>query len=82
MVSVCVSRSDMLCTGGYKLKKMCRVWEGIISFLKYYEKVGVISWIMFPNDSKNKICSAVYWNFDLQSGFVDFFTRFTHEKTS
>ena len=75
---VSVSRSDMLCTGGYKLKKMCRVLEDIISFLKYYEKVGVISWIMFPNNSKNKICS-VYWNFDLQSWFVDFFT---HEKTS
>ena len=77
---VSVSRSDMLCTGGYKLKNMCRVWEDIISFLRYYERVGVISWIMFPNNSKNKI-GSVYWN-DLQGGLVDFFTRNTYEKTS
>ena len=47
-------------------------------FSKFYGKVGVISWILFHLIWKNYI---LYWDFDLKSWIVDFFTHFTWEKT-
>ena len=47
-------------------------------FSKFYGKVGVISWFLFHLIWKNYI---LYWDFDLKSWIVDFFTRFTREKT-
>ena len=57
--------------------------QGIIQiantyFSKFYGKVGVISWFLFHLIWKNYV---LYWDFDLKSWIVDFFTRFTHEKT-
>ena len=44
----------------------------------YGTKVGIISWILFHLIWKNYV---LYWDFDLKSWIVDFFTRFTREKT-
>ena len=49
-----------------------------IYFSKFYGKVGVISWLLFHLIWKNYV---LYWDFDSKSWIVDFFTRFTHEKT-
>ena len=49
-----------------------------INFSKFYGKVGVISWFLFHLIRKNYI---LYWDFDLKSWIVDFFTHFTGEKT-
>ena len=51
---------------------------GYTSFSKFYGKVGVISWLLFHLIWKNYV---LYWDFDSKSWIVDFFTRFTHEKT-
>ena len=48
-----------------------------ILFSKFYEKVGVISWLLFHLIWKNYV---LYWDFDWKSWIVDFFTHFTHEK--
>ena len=48
------------------------------NFSKFYGKVGVISWFLFHLIWKNYV---LYWDFDLKSWIVDFFTRFTREKT-
>ena len=45
---------------------------------KFYGKVGAISWLLFHLIWKNYV---LYCDFDLKSWIVDFFTRFTHEKT-
>ena len=42
---------------------------------KFYGKVGVLSWILFHLIWKNYF---LYWDFDLKSWIVDYFTR---EKT-
>ena len=44
-------------------------------FSKFYGKVGVISWFLFHLIWKNYV---LYWDFDLKSWIVDFFTRFFH----
>ena len=50
-----------------------------IDFSKFYGKVGAISWSpLFYLICKNYV---LYWDFDLKSWIVDFFTRFTREKT-
>ena len=49
-----------------------------IIFSKFYGKVGVISWFLFHLIWKNYV---LYWDFDLKNWIVDFFTRFTQEKT-
>ena len=49
-----------------------------IFFSKFYGKVGVISWFLFHLIWQNYI---LYWDFDLKSWIVDFFTCFTQEKT-
>ena len=46
-------------------------------FSKFYGKVGVISWFLFHLT----FYYVLYWDFDLKSWIVDFFTRFTQEKT-
>ena len=46
-------------------------------FSKFYGKVGVISWFLFHLIRKNYV---LYWDFDLKSWIVDFFTPFTREK--
>ena len=48
------------------------------NFSKFHGKVGVISWFLFHLIWKNYV---LYWDFDLKSWIVDFFTRFTREKT-
>ena len=48
------------------------------AFSKFYGKVGVIFWFLFHLIWKNYV---LYWDFDLKSWIVDFFTRFTQEKT-
>ena len=53
-------------------------YDNEIKFSKFYGKVGVISWFLFHLIWKNYI---LYWDFDLKSWIVDFFTRFTREKT-
>ena len=50
----------------------------LISFSKFYGKIGVISWLLFHLIWKNYV---LYWDIDSKSWIVDFFTRFTHEKT-
>ena len=47
-------------------------------FSKFYGKVGVISWLLFHLIWRTYV---LYWHFDLKSWIVDFFTRFTREKT-
>ena len=47
-------------------------------FSKFYGKVGVISWLLFHLIWKNYVLN---WDFDSKSWIVDFFTRFTREKT-
>ena len=47
-------------------------------FSKLYGKVGVIIWFLFHLIWKNYV---LYWDLDLKSWIVDFFTRFTCEKT-
>ena len=50
------------------------------SFPNSMEKyLGVISWFLFHPIWKNYV---LYWDFDLKSWIVDFFTRFTREKTA
>ena len=49
-----------------------------VVFSKFYGKVGVISWFLFHIIWKNYV---LHWDFDLKSWIVDFFTRFTREKT-
>ena len=49
-----------------------------IYFSKFYGKVGVITWFLFHLIWKNYV---LYWDFDLKSWIVDFFTRYTREKT-
>ena len=48
------------------------------NFSKFYGKVGLISWLLFHLIWKNYV---LYWDFDLKSWIVDFFTCFTREKT-
>ena len=48
------------------------------NFSKFYGKVGVITWFLFHLIWKNYV---LYWDFDLKSWIVDFFTHFTREKT-
>ena len=48
-----------------------------VEFSKFYGKVGVIFLILFHLIWKNYI---LYWDFDLKSWIVEFFTRFTREK--
>ena len=48
------------------------------TFSKFYGKVGVITWFLFHLIWKNYV---LYWDFDLKSWIVDFFTGFTQEKT-
>ena len=50
----------------------------VIDFSKFYGKVSVISWFLFHLIWKNYV---LYWYFNLKSWIVDFFTRFTREKT-
>ena len=50
----------------------------LMYFSKFYGKVGIISWLLFHLIWKNYI---LYWDFVLKSWIVDFFTRFTCEKT-
>ena len=49
-----------------------------IYFSKFYGKVGVLSWLLFNFIWKNYVLN---WDFDSKSWIVDFFTRFTREKT-
>ena len=48
------------------------------NFSKIYGNVGVISWFLFHLIWKNYV---LYWDFDLKSWIVDFFTHSTQEKT-
>ena len=50
----------------------------LVPFSKFYGKVGVISWFLFHLIRKNYV---LYWDFDMKSWIVDFFTRFTRKKT-
>ena len=52
--------------------------EFVIIFSKFYRKVDVISWFLFHLIWKNYF---LYWDFDLKSWIVDFFTHFTGEIT-
>ena len=47
-------------------------------FSNFYGKVGVIFWLLFHLIWKNYVLN---WDFDMKSWIVDFFTRFTWEKT-
>ena len=47
-----------------------------MNFSKFYGNVGVIFLFLFHLIWKN------YWEFDLKSWIVDFFTRFTRKKTT
>ena len=59
-----------------KTEKMRRRrMKGKNYFSKFYGKVGSISWVLFHLIWKNYV---LYWDFDLKSWIVDFFTR---EKT-
>ena len=61
-----------------KTKIALRIIDCTIDFSKFYGKVGVIFWFLFHLIWKNYV---LYWDFDLKSWIVDFFTRFTREKT-
>ena len=52
---------------------VCRMY-----FSKFYEKVGAIYWLLFH---LIWIFFVLNWDFYSKSWIVDFFTRFTHEKT-
>ena len=52
--------------------------ENSYIFPIFYGKVGVISCLLFHLIWKNYVLN---WDFDSKSWIVDFFTRFTHEKT-
>ena len=54
------------------------VFYKVVVFSKFYGKVGVISWFLFHLIWKNYV---LYWDFDLKSWIVDFFTCFIWEKT-
>ena len=47
-------------------------------FSKFYGKVGIISWLLFHLIWKNYV---QHWDFGSKSWIVDFFIRFTREKT-
>jgi len=57
-----------------------KIWTfyWIIIFSKFYGKLGVISWFLFHLIWKNYV---LYCDFDWKSWIMDFFTRFTRDKT-
>ena len=52
--------------------------KNVLKGSKFFGKVGVISCFLFHLIWKNYV---LYWDFDTKSWIVDFFTRFTREKT-
>ena len=68
-LSVCLSVLFLKVGNFLKMQKLL--------FSKFYGKVGVISWLLFHLIWKDYV---LYWDFDLKSWIVAFFTRFTREK--
>ena len=67
--------------GNFHLIKRCMKLKNkkIKTFSKFYRKVGVISWLLCHLIWKNYV---LYWDFYSKFWIADFFTCFTHEKTS
>ena len=91
----CISLGNFILVTFWRLfKKVRDGWRHILNYLtlfgilifvfvigyfsKFYGKLGVISMSLFHLIWKNYV---LYWDFDLKSWIVDFFTHFTREKT-